>query len=72
MQPFFGKKNYLGIGLAVLLLVVGFSLLGLKPASNKVALNLAPFVLISTFLVVLPWSIWKKTDKEGQNSREGV
>jgi hypothetical protein len=72
MQPFFGKKNYLGIGIAVLLLIVGFLMLGLKPANNKVALNVAPFVLISTFLVILPWSILRKTDKEGQNSREGV
>jgi predicted tellurium resistance membrane protein TerC len=72
MQPFFGKKNYLGVGLAVLLLIVGFSLLGLKPASNKVALNVAPVVLLLAYLVVLPWSLWKSTDKEGRNSREGV
>ena len=72
MQPFFGKKNFLGIGIAVLLLVLGFCLLGLKPANNKVALNVAPFVLLLTYLVVLPWSIWKRTDKEERNSREGV
>lgn len=72
MQPFFGKKNYLGVGLAVLLLIVGFFLLGLKPASNKVALNVAPVVLLLAYLVVLPWSLWKSTDKEGRNSREGV
>ena len=72
MQPFFGKKNYLGVGLAVLLLIVGFFLLGLKPASNKVALNVAPVVLLLAYLVVLPWSLWKSADKEGRNSREGV
>ena len=72
MQSLFGKKNYLGMGLAVLLLVAGFFLLGLKPANNKVALNVAPFVLLSAYLVVLPWSLWKSPDKEGRNSREGV
>ena len=72
MQHFFSKKNYLGIGVAILLLIVGFFLLGLKPANNKVALNVAPFVLLLTYLVVLPWSIWKRTDKEGRDSREGV
>ena len=72
MQPFFGKKNYLGVGLAVLLLIAGFFLLGLKPASNKVALNVAPVVLLLAYLVVLPWSLWKSADKEGRNSREGV
>jgi len=71
-MQFFGKKNYWGIGLAVLLLIVGFLMLALKPASNKVALDVAPFILIATFLVLLPWSIWKSTDKEGRNSREGV
>ena len=72
MQPFFGKKNYWGVGLGVLLLIVGFFLLGSKPANNKVALNVAPFVLLFAYLVVLPWSLWKGTDKEGCNSREGV
>jgi hypothetical protein len=72
MQSFFSKKNYLGIGIAVLLLALGFFLLGLKPADNKVALNLAPFVLLAAYLVVLPWSIWKSGDKERKDSREGV
>ena len=64
MQPFFSKKNYWGVGLAVLLLIVGFFLLGAKPANNKLALNVAPFVLLFAYLVVLPWSLWKGTDKE--------
>ena len=72
MQSFFGKKNYLGVGIAILLLIVGFCFLGLTPANNKVALNVAPVVLLVTYLVVLPWSLWKRTDKEARNSREGV
>ena len=68
MQPLFSKKNYLGLGLAVLLLAVGFFLLGLKPANNKLALNVAPFVLVLAYLVVIPWSLWKSSDKNGRNS----
>jgi hypothetical protein len=68
MQTFFGKKNYLGVALAVVLLVVGFFLLGLKPATNKLALNVAPFILLLAYLVVLPWSLWKSTGKDERNS----
>ena len=57
MQAFFTKKNYLGILLGAVLLAIGFYLLGRGPADNKVALNVAPFILILAFAVVLPISI---------------
>jgi hypothetical protein len=63
MQEFFGKKNYLGIALAIVLLGVGFFLLGLKPADNKIALNVAPFVLIIAYAIILPVSILMDKDK---------
>ena len=72
MQSFFGKKNYWGFALAVVLLIVGFLLLGQKPADNKLALNVAPFVLLFAFLVVIPWSIMKSGSKESSGSNEGV
>jgi hypothetical protein len=68
MQPFYSKKNYLGVAIAVALLVLGFLLLGLKPANNNLALNVAPFVLLFAFLVVLPWSLWKGWGKEKRES----
>jgi len=71
MRSFFGKKNFLGMGIAVALLILGFLLLGRKPATDKVALNVAPFVLVFAYLVVLPWSIWKDGSK-GRDGREGV
>ena len=64
MQDFFSSKNYLGLLVGAVLLVVGFYLLGLKPADNKLALNVAPFVLILAFAVVLPISILMGKDKE--------
>ena len=66
MQDFFSSKNYLGLLVGAVLLVIGFSLLGLKPADNKLALNVAPFVLILAFAVVLPISILMGKDKEGK------
>ena len=75
LMQFFSKKNYLGLGLAVLLLVVGFFLLGQKPANNSLALNVAPFVLLFAYLVVIPWSLWKsgsKSDKAEGDANKGV
>ena len=64
MQDFFSSKNYLGLLIGAVLLVIGFYLLGLKPADNKLALNVAPFLLILAFAVVLPISILMGKDKE--------
>jgi hypothetical protein len=64
MQAFFGKKNYLGILLGAVLLLIGFYLLGRGPADNKLALNVAPFILIVAFAVILPVSILMGTGKE--------
>jgi hypothetical protein len=69
---FFGKKNYLGIGFAILLLIVGFFLLGQKPADNSLALNVAPFVLLFAYLVVIPWSLWKGGNDEESGADKGV
>jgi predicted tellurium resistance membrane protein TerC len=69
---FFTKKNYLGIGLAILLLIVGFFLLGQKPADNSLALNVAPFVLLFAYLVVIPWSLWKGGNDEENGADKGV
>ena len=72
---FFSKKNYLGLGLGLLLLAVGFFLLGQKPANNSLALNVAPFVLLFAYLVVIPWSLWKsdsKAEKAEGDANKGV
>jgi predicted tellurium resistance membrane protein TerC len=73
MNTFLGKKNYLGIGLALLLLVIGFFMLGLKPALNSLALNVAPFLLVIAFVVVIPLSLWPTGNaSENEKDREGV
>jgi predicted tellurium resistance membrane protein TerC len=66
MQDFFSKKNYLGLLLGAVLLVIGFYLLGLGPKDNKIALNVAPFILIIAFAVILPISILMGKGKEGK------
>ncbi len=64
MTSLFSKKNILLFIGGLVLLVVGFLLLGRKPADNPVALNIAPFVLLLGYLVVIPASLWLGRDKE--------
>jgi predicted tellurium resistance membrane protein TerC len=66
MQDFFTKKNMLWILAGTVLLVVGFFLLGQGPADNKIALNVAPIILIIAYAVILPIGIWMAKDKEGK------
>lgn len=66
MEKFFGKSNYLGILVGACLLVLGFFLLSRGPADNKLALNVAPFILFIAFVVVIPVSILLNRDKEGK------
>ena len=66
MQDFFTKKNTIGILIGALLLVLGFFLLSMGPANNKIALNVAPFILVFAFAVVLPLSILWNRDGEGK------
>ena len=66
MENFFGKSNYLGILVGACLLALGFFLLSRGPADNKLALNVAPFILFIAFVVVIPLSILLNRDKEGK------
>ncbi len=66
MQDFFSSKNRLVILAGAILLVIGFFLLGKGPADNKVALNVAPFVLVIAFFIVLPIGIMMGKDEDGK------
>ncbi len=66
MQDFFNTKNRLVILAGTVLLVFGFFLLGRGPADNKIALNVAPFVLMFAYAIVLPIGIMMSKDKDGK------
>ena len=64
MQKFFNSKNYLALGAGLVLLVIGFFLLGLNPMDNKIALNVAPFVLVLAYAIVFPIAIMLGKNKD--------
>lgn len=70
MNDLFSKKNTLIFAGGIALLVIGFLLLGRKPADNPLALNVAPFVLLLAYLVVIPASLWMGRNQEGSQAKE--
>jgi membrane-bound ClpP family serine protease len=65
MKDFFSNKNRIIILSGAMLLILGFYLLGRGPADNKVALNIAPFVLMAAYAIILPIGILMNKDKDG-------
>lgn len=70
MSTLFSKKNVMIFLGGIALLVLGFLLLGRKPADNPLALNVAPFVLLLAYLVVIPVSLWLGRNDEGAEAKE--
>ncbi len=57
MNISFGKLNYLIIAIGIGLAIYGMYLLSLSPLDNKFTMNVAPFVLVFAYLVVIPAGI---------------
>jgi Protein of unknown function (DUF3098). len=53
----FSSLNYKLLGLSVLLLVVGYVLLGQGPVTSMLSLNIAPVVLVGVYLLLIPLAI---------------
>jgi hypothetical protein len=60
----FSSLNYKLLGLSVLLLIVGYILLGQGPVTNPLSLNLAPIVLVAVYLILIPFAIIAKGKEE--------
>ncbi|MGB7566676.1 MAG: hypothetical protein WBM07_02365 [Chitinivibrionales bacterium] len=53
----FSSLNYKLLGLSVLLLILGYVLLGQGPVTNPLSLNVAPVVLVAVYLFLIPFAI---------------
>lgn len=54
MNTSFGPRNYVIVALGALIGFFGLYLLSLAPVNNPVSLNVAPFVVLFGYLVVMP------------------
>jgi nitric oxide reductase large subunit len=60
----FSAKNYKLIALSIVLLVIGYILLGQGPVYSAVSWKIAPVVLVAVYCALLPWAILSKTKEE--------
>lgn len=59
----FTKKNYIGLGLGILIIVIGYICLSTPPWDSFISRTLAPILLVLGYCVVIPISIFLKESK---------
>jgi hypothetical protein len=61
---FFDKKNFVLLGLCIILLVLGYVLLGQGPVDNPLSKTVAPLILVGVYCGLLPYSILTRSKKD--------
>ena len=59
----FSKVNYLLFGAGILLLVLGYVMMGLSSLNSVTALTISPIILLIAYLVVFPLAILYRPKK---------
>ncbi len=59
----FTRINYIGLGIGLVLVVIGYICLGQRPWDGFVSLTLAPILLVLGYCVVIPVSILLREPK---------
>ncbi len=70
-KDYWTKENYYILGFGFLLLVIGNILLAQSPYTNPLSLSVAPVILLFAYLVVFPFAILYRKNKNN-NSSENV
>jgi len=62
---YWSKENYIFLAVGILLLFIGYGLMGQGEWDSSMSLTLSPIVLLIAYLIVFPLSIFykKKTSK---------
>jgi hypothetical protein len=66
----FTSKNLKLFGISLVLLVVGYVLLGQGPVDNPLSKTIAPIVLVGVYCVLIPYAIMAK-GREQPKDRDG-
>ena len=67
--------NYKLLAVCIVILAIGYILLGQGPADNVLSQSVAPFVIVITYLVLLPYAIiakGKNTENSLQLKKVGI
>jgi uncharacterized membrane protein YesL len=59
-KNYWGKENYIFLGIGIVLLIIGYIVMGQGEWDNSLSLTLSPIILIIAYLVFFPLSIFYK------------
>jgi hypothetical protein len=69
----FSRKNFVLLAISIVLLVVGYILLGQGPVYSFASWKAAPVILVLVYCVLIPWSIIanvKKSDIQPKQTQK--
>ena len=57
------KRNLLLFALGIVVISIGFFMIGISPWDNPVSLSVAPIVLLIGYFIIFPWAIFSRKRK---------
>ncbi|MCX7876870.1 MAG: hypothetical protein N2321_11995 [Melioribacteraceae bacterium] len=70
-NDFWINKNYYLLFVAIIVLILGYYLMSFEPWDNFISLNISPLVLLFSYVIIIPLSIFlrfKKKEDDFRNS----
>jgi hypothetical protein len=61
VETLFSSKNMKLFGISLVLLVIGYVLLGQGPVDNPLSKTIAPIILVAVYCVLIPYAIMAKS-----------
>jgi hypothetical protein len=68
--PIFSSINLKLLGLSVVLLIIGYILLGQGPVYNHLSWSMAPIILVGVYCILLPLTIMVRGKDESDDKKE--
>ena len=69
-NPFFTSTNYKLLGITILVLIIGYILLGQGPVQNHISWSIAPIILITGYCVLVPITILYKDKQKDDTAKK--
>jgi len=57
------KRNLLIFAVGIVVIAIGFFMIGRSPWDNPISLSVAPIVLLIGYLIIFPWAIFSRKRK---------
>jgi hypothetical protein len=66
----FSNKNLTIFGISVVLLTIGYILLGQGPVDNPLSKTIAPILLVAVYCVLIPYAIMAKGKEQPKDDQQ--